>query len=102
MTSEEEHTPTPWFHRQAGEVSRSGDAYDWIADHPDAGMHRKIILLRGSCSPADCAFIVRAVNCHAELFEFAKWVADRGVPNNCMDIFKRARSVVSKADGASS
>lgn len=37
-----------------------------------------------------------------ELLDFATWVADRGGDNNPMEIFKRARTVVSKATGASS
>lgn len=58
-----QHTPTPWYHRQAGETNRHGDHLDWIADSPEKGRHRKIIVGRDSCySPADYAFIVEAVN----------------------------------------
>lgn len=56
-----QHTPTPWFHRQAG-VVRHGEAYDWIADHPEQGRHLKIIVQRHACLPEDYAFIVEAVN----------------------------------------
>lgn len=57
-----EHTPPPWFHRQAGMTSSMGDPYDWIADSPEHGKHRKIIVCREACDPADYAFIVKAVN----------------------------------------
>ena len=72
----DEHTPTPWYHRQAGEKSPHGEYYDWIADDPRRGMHRKIIIQRHSCEPADYAFIVKAVNNHDALVEAMKLIAD--------------------------
>lgn len=62
-----EHTPTPWYHRQAGQKSKYGEAYDWIADSPERGKHRKIIVSRDGCEPADYAFIVEAVNNYESL-----------------------------------
>lgn len=44
----------------------------------------------------------RLIAAAPELLEFAKWVADRGGDNNCMDIFKRARSLIAKAEGGAS
>lgn len=44
----EKATPGPWFHRQAGKFDKKGNAWDWIADHPDHGQHRKLICTRGS------------------------------------------------------
>ncbi len=63
-----EHTPAPWYHRQEGKTSPLGDHYDWIADSPEIGKHRKIIVARDSCyCVADYAFIVKAVNNHDAL-----------------------------------
>lgn len=65
--TEQVPTPTPWYLRQAGETSRFGDPYDWIADSPERGQHRKIIVSRDGASPADMALIVEAVNSYASL-----------------------------------
>ena len=62
-----EHTPLPWYHRQAFQKSRYGEAFDWVADHPEYGQHHKIIIPRGSCKPADYALIVQAVNSYAAM-----------------------------------
>ena len=48
---------------------------------------------------AECEANARLIAAAPELLEFAKWVADRGGDNNCTDIFKRARSVIAKAEG---
>lgn len=81
MTREEEiaqrlakATPGPWYHRQAGEVRHStGDRYDWIADHPDQGKHKKVIVAREALyggtpdyafiahAPADISYLLEAV-----------------------------------------
>lgn len=52
----EKATPGPWYHRQET-VDRS-----WIADHPDHGMHTKIIIGKCSCygGADDYAFIAAA------------------------------------------
>ena len=34
-----------------------------------------------------------------DMLDFVKWVADRGKPNNQMEIFQRARLLVAKAEG---
>lgn len=70
-------TPTPWFHRQAGKTSRRGEAYDWIADSPEHGKHRKIIVCRDACDPADYAFIVKCVNSHDALVKALEECASR-------------------------
>lgn len=57
-------TPGPWYHRQAGmqhpEVERY--KYDWIADHPEQGRHKKIIVQREACygGEPDYAFIAHS------------------------------------------
>jgi hypothetical protein len=57
----EKATPGPWFHRQAG-LTVHGEAYDWIADDPRVGMHRKIVCQRNAFAADDYGLIVGAVN----------------------------------------
>lgn len=73
-----EHTPTPWFHRQGGMCGKMGEPYDWIADHPERGRHRKIIVTRDACDPADYAFIVKAANSFDDMLEYVQSSASAG------------------------
>lgn len=109
MTSESSvagHTPGPWEIRHrlnsAGLPNRGG---------------RYVILQKGSSLREDFFICempfaacrgqdeieheanARLIAAAPELLEFAKWVADRGGDNNCMDIFKRASSLIAKAEG---
>ena len=61
-------TSGPWYHMQPGEpcsLKQSHfETYDWLSDHPVAGLHRKIILQRGACygGTADYALIAALRN----------------------------------------
>ncbi|GEM_PF-6711148 len=54
--------------------------------------------------PHDEAVAIQNANTHLiaaapDMLDFVKWVADRGEPNNQMEIFQRARQLVAKAKG---
>lgn len=90
MTSAAKHTAGPWtFATCSGpEAGRSAHIY--------AGVNTIVSWPRWSPDMYGNARLIAAA---PELLAFAKWVADRGGDNNCMDIFKRARSVIAKAEG---
>ena len=48
---------------------------------------------------AECEANARLIAAAPDLLNFVRWVADRGEPNNQMAVFKRARSLVAKAEG---
>ena len=108
MTSESSvagHTPGPWMAAAApssivgwpvvGRMGRSICNVSWMPKkaYPDVSDADY------AAFNAECEANARLIAAAPELLEFAKWVADRGGDNNCMDIFKRARSLIAKAEG---
>ena len=99
MTTAAKHTAGPWKFTGLSKPSN-------FADHVAIVQGDGVVLarIRGGVTDdkAIAAANARMIAAAPELLEFAKWVAGRGGDNNCMDIFKRARSLIAKAEGGAS
>lgn len=59
----------------------------------------KVVAFIGDESNAEVAANARLIAAAPDLIDFVKWVDARGGDNNQMEIFQRARTLLSKAQG---